>query len=82
MAGSVFDGTSPRLFWPETLVYVLPGAELNQLLTLIVAMKSETECEPELLLFAGMNDHLHAEGLITDTKEDLRSNPDVVRGDE
>ena len=32
--------------------------------TLIVAMKSETPCEPELLLFAGMNDHLQAAGLL------------------
>ena len=51
VAGSDIDGPSPRLF-----------AELNQGLTLIVAMKSETPCEPELLLFAGMNDHLHAAG--------------------
>ena len=64
MAGSDFDGTSPKLFWPETLVYLLPGAELNQMLTLIVAMKSETPCEPELLLFAGMSDHTHAAGLL------------------
>ena len=34
------------------------------MLTLIVAIKSETECEPELLLFAGMNEHLHAAGLL------------------
>ena len=64
VAGSDFDGTSPMLFWPETLVYLLPGADLNQILTLIVAIKSETPCEPELLLFAGMNDHLHAAGLL------------------
>ena len=69
MAGSDFEGTSPKLFWPETLVYLKPGAELNQMLTLIVAMKSETPCEPELLLFAGMNDHVHAAGLL----EPLRS---------
>ena len=69
VAGSDFDGTSPKLFWPETLVYLLPGAELNQMLTLIVAMKSERPCEPELLLFAGMNDHLHAAILL----EHLRS---------
>ena len=64
MAGSDFQGTSPKLFWSETLVYLLPGAELNQMLTLVVAIKSETPCEPELLLFAGMNDHLHAAGLL------------------
>ena len=40
VAGSDFDGTSPKLLWPETLVYLLPGAELNRMLTLIVAMKS------------------------------------------
>ena len=64
MVGSDFAGTSPKLFWPEALVYLLPGAELNQMLTLIIAMNSETPCEPELLLFAGMNDHLHAAGLL------------------
>ena len=64
VAGSDFDGTSPKLFWPETLVYLLPGVELNQMLTLVVAIKSEMPFEPELLLFAGMNDHLHAVGLL------------------
>ena len=79
VAGSDFDGIRcrsyseenqiPKLFWPKTLLYLLPGAELNQMLTLIVAIKSETPCEPELLLFAEMNDHLHAAGLL----EHLRS---------
>ena len=53
VAGSDFDGTYPKLFWPETLVYLLPGAELNQMLTLIVAMKSETPCEPEFCYSRG-----------------------------
>ena len=68
VAGSDFEGTSPKLFWPETLIYALPGAELNQMLTLVVAMKSEMPCEPELLLFAGMNDHLHATGFLEQLK--------------
>ena len=58
------------MFWPETLVYSLPGAGLNQMLTLVVAIKSEMPCEPELLLFAGMNDHLHAAGLLEQLKSD------------
>ena len=64
VAGSDFEGTSPKLFWLETLVYLLPGTELNQMPTLVVAIKSETPCEPELLLCAGINDHLHAAGLL------------------
>ena len=68
VAGSDFEGTSPKLFWPETLIYSLPGAELNQMLTLVVAIKSELPCEPELLLFAGMNDHLHATGFLEQLK--------------
>ena len=68
VAGSEFDGTSPKLLWSETLVYLLPGANLNQMLTLVVAIKSETPCEPELLLFAGMNDHLHAAALLEHLK--------------
>ena len=75
MAASDFEETSPKLFWPETLVYLLPGAELNQVLTLIVAIKSETACEPELLFFARMNDHLHAAGLF----EHLRSEEPTQR---
>ena len=70
VAGSDFKGTSPKLFWPETLIYSLPGAELNQMLTLVVAIKSEMPCEPELLLFAGMNDHLHATGFLEQLKGD------------
>ena len=68
MAGSDFEGTCRKLFWPETLAYLLPGAELNQMLTLVMAMKSEVPCEPELLLFVGMNDHLHAAGLLEHLK--------------
>ena len=70
VAGSDFEGTSPKLFWPKTLVYLLPGAELNQMLTLVVAIKSEVPCEPELLLFAGMNDHFHVAGLLEHLKGD------------
>ena len=70
VVGSDFEGTSPKLFWPETLIYSLPGAELNQMLTLVVAIKSEMPCEPELLLFAGMNDHLHAMGFLEQLKGD------------
>ena len=70
VAGSDFEGTSPKSFWPETLIYSLPGAELNQMLTLVVAIKSEMSCEPELLLFAGMNDHLHATGFLEQLKGD------------
>ena len=70
IAGSDFEGTSPKLFWPETLIYSLPRAELNQMLTLVVAIKSEMPCEPELLLFAGMNDHLHATGFLEQLKGD------------
>ena len=70
VAGSDFGGTFPKLFWPETLVYSLPGAELNQMLALVVAIKSEMPCEPELLLFAGMNDHLHATGFLEQLKGD------------
>ena len=69
-AGSDFEGTSPKLFWPEILIYSLPGAELNQMLTLVVAIKSEMPCEPELLLFAGMNDHRHATGFLELLKGD------------
>ena len=38
------------------------------MLTLVVAFKSEMPCEPELLLFAGMNDHWHAAGLLEHLK--------------
>ena len=36
----------------------------------MVAIKLEMPCEPELLLFAGMNDHLHATGFLEQLKGD------------
>ena len=36
----------------------------------MVGIKSEVPCEPELLLFAGMNDHLHEAGLQEQLKSD------------
>ena len=54
-----------------------------------MAIKSETPCEPELLLFAGMNDHLHAAGFLEHLKGEAptpkkiwEAIPDVVRRDE
>ena len=64
---AVYDRADPAA---ATLIYSLPGAELNQMLTLVVAIKSEMPCEPELLLFAGMNDHLHATGFLEQLKGD------------
>ena len=40
------------------------------MLTIVVAIKSEMPSEPELLLFAGMNDHLHATGFLEQLKGD------------
>ena len=68
VAGSDFEGTSPKMFWLETLVYLLRDAELNQMLTLVVAIKSEMRCEPQLLPFARMNDHLHVAELLEHLK--------------
>ena len=36
---------------------------------MIMAIKTDTSCEPEILLFAEVNNHLHAAGLL----EHLRS---------
>ena len=52
------------MFWPETFIYRLPGAVLNQRVTLVVAKKSETPFEPQLRLFLWMNDQLPAAGLL------------------
>ena len=68
VARSDFAGTSDQLFSPGTLVYLMKVAELNQILTLAVAVILEAPCEPELLLFAEMNDHLHTAGLLEPLK--------------
>ena len=49
-------------------MYLLPGAQLTQMLTLVVATKSEMPCEPEPQLYAGIKDHLHAAGLLEHLK--------------
>ena len=39
MVGSDFAVTTPELFWPKNLVYLLPVAELNQMLILVEAIQ-------------------------------------------
>ena len=46
VAGSDFAGTLLKLFWPETLVYLMPGAERNQMLNLVVAIKRKRLVNP------------------------------------
>ena len=84
-----FMGTPEKLFWPKTHVYMLPWAEPNQMLCLVVAIKSETPCEPELLLFTGKKDHL-PQGMTsialarrrTYAKENVGCYPDTVFRDD
>ena len=62
--------TSEKLFLSETLQYVLTGAQLNQLLTLVMAFSLDTSHDPEFLLLAKMNDCLHATGLLESLMEE------------
>ena len=48
-----FHGKFGETILAKTLVYMLPEAGLSPMMTLLVAIKSETPCELELLLFAG-----------------------------
>ena len=50
------------------------------MLTLVIAIKSEMLCDPELLLFAGMNDHLHVAGPLEQLKGDEPA-PKKIWGD-
>ena len=59
--------------------YVLLGAELNQMSTLLLSIESKTPGEPELLLFAGTNDHSHAARLLQLLREE---NPTPKESDE
>ena len=69
VVGSYFAVTSEKLFWAGNSHIHIESAELNQMLSLVVAVTSESSCKPELLLFEGKNDHLHPAGLL----EPLRS---------
>ena len=58
VASSDYVRLSEKLFWPEKIMHVLPVAEVNLIMSFVVAIK------PKLLLFVGMKDHLHAAGLL------------------
>ena len=45
-------------------MYVLPGVDLSQMLSFRVAIKPKVRREPDLLLFAEMNNHLRSMGLL------------------
>ena len=70
VAGSDLTGTSDNfILTGNSWVHV--ARDINKpILNSGVVKKTETSCKPELLLFAGMNDHLHAAGLLISMRKE------------
>ena len=74
---AVFVSTSTQFFCREMRLYVLLRVDLKQKLTFVVAIKSEVLCMLYLLIFAGMNDHMHATGLLEKLMQ-KKSSPEML----
>ena len=86
VAGSDFNGTSPKIFWQEVLMYLLPGAEINQMLTLMSDFVVRNAVWVWIVVVFRWNEQSSArssiawalEKLRADAKQDLGGVSDVV----
>ena len=62
VANSDFAHTSKPLFWPDVIMMAAIDLDLMQSVSMAIGVQRQTEMNPIMIVFAGINDHLHSRG--------------------
>ena len=65
VANSEFVYTSKSLFWPDVIMLAAVDLDLLQSVSLAIGVQRQTEMNPIMIVFAGINDHLHSRGFLS-----------------
>ena len=66
VANSEFVYTSKSLFWPDVIMLAAVDLDLLQSVSLAIGVQRQTEMNPITIVFAGINDHLHSRGFLSE----------------
>ena len=62
---SEFVYTSKSLFWPDVIMLAAVDLDLLQSVSLAIGVQKQTDMNPIMIVFAGINDHLHSRGFLS-----------------
>ena len=69
VASSDFVHTSKSLFWPDVIILAGTVLDWMQSLSMGIGVQCQTEMKPIIIVFAGINDHMHSRGLLSRLRE-------------
>ena len=65
VANSEFVYTSKSLFWPDVIMLAAVDLDLLQSVSIAIGVQRQTDMTPIMIVFAGINDHLHGRGFLS-----------------
>ena len=60
VASSDFVYTSKSLFWPDVIMLAAVDLDVMHSVSMAIGVQRQTEMNPIIIRYAGMNDHLHS----------------------
>ena len=69
VASSDFVYASKFLFWPDVIMLPPVKLDLMQYASMAIGVQRQTEMDPIIIVFAGINDHLHSRGFLSRLRE-------------
>ena len=69
VANSDLAHTSKFLFWPDVIILAAIDLDLMQFVSMAIGVQRQTEMNQIMILFAGINDHLHSRGFLSRLRE-------------
>ena len=69
VASSDFVYISKSLFWPDVIMLTAVDLHLMQSVSMAIGVKRQTDMNPNTIVFAGINDHLHSRGFLSRLRE-------------
>ena len=78
IASSDFVHTSKSLFWTDVIMLAATDLGLMQSVSMAIGVQRQTEMNPILIVFAGINDHLYSRGFLSRLREPTMVAEDAV----
>ena len=72
VANSDFVYTSKSLFWSDVIMLAAVDLDLTQSVSMAIGVQRQTDINPLIIVFAGINDHLHSRSFLRADSESLR----------
>ena len=78
VASSDYLYTPRSLFWPDVIFLAAPKLDWGQAAGMMISVRKVVSMEPQVIVFAGSNDHLQSRGLLSRLTDGLIPSNEVI----